>query len=121
MKRGDALALQSAAPSLPLQQPPLQSSSSRWTQAEVYAFFDGFESHGANIPIELVGKPVYSGATDTYYNVDAAGTVHPPSPQCWSCKDTYILLTPGDMRFNINGEPANIPTQRDLNQLPPVK
>ena len=84
-------------------------------------FFDGFESHGANIPIELVGKPVYSGATDTYYNVDAAGTVHPPSPQCWSCKDTYILLTPGDMRFNINGEPQNIPTQRDLNQLPPVK
>ena len=84
-------------------------------------FFDGFESHGANIPIELVGKPVYSGSQDTYYNVDAAGTIHPCAPQCWSCKDTYILLTPGDMRFKINGEPTNIPTQRDEQQLPPVK
>ena len=64
-------------------------------------FFDGYESHGANIPIELVGKPVYSGAQDTYYNVDAAGTVHPPAAQCWSCKDCYLLLTPGEMKFKI--------------------
>ena len=84
-------------------------------------FFDGFESHGANIPVELVGKPVYSGPQDTYYNVDAAGSIHPPAPQCWSCKDTYILLTPGDMRFVMNGEPKNIETQRDKKQLPPVK
>ena len=88
-------------------------------------FFDGFESHGANIPIELVGKPVYTGSNggsyqDTYYNVDAAGTIHPPAPQCWSCKDTYILLTPGDMRFKINGEPKNKETQRDPSQLPPT-
>ena len=84
-------------------------------------FFDGYESHGANIPIELVGKPVYSGAQDTYYNVDAAGTIHPPSAQCWTCKDTYLLLTNGDMKFVINGEPKNKPTQRDLKQLPPVQ
>ena len=83
-------------------------------------FFDGFESHGANIPIELVGKPVYSGASDTYYNVDSAGTTHPPAPQCFSCKDTYVLLTPGEMRFVMNGEPKNKQTQRDLKQLPPV-
>ena len=84
-------------------------------------FFDGFESHGANIPIELVGKPVFSGAQDTYYNVDAAGSIHPCAPQCWSCKDTFILLTPGDMRFVMNGEPRNKETQRDSNMLPPVK
>ena len=89
-------------------------------------FFDGYESHGANIPIELVGKPVYSGTAsngsyqDTYYNVDAAGTIHPPAPQCWSCKDTYILLTPGEMKYKINGEPPIKQTQRDPSQLPPT-
>ena len=84
-------------------------------------FFDGFESHGANIPIELVGKPVYANAQDTYYNVDANGTIHPPAPQCWSCKDTYILLTNGDMKFKMNGEPPTTSTQRDPSQLPPTK
>ena len=83
-------------------------------------FFDGYESHGANIPIELVGKPVYSGEQDTYYNVNSAGTIHPPSPQCWSCKDTFILLTNGDMKFVINGEPQIKQTQRDPKQLPPT-
>jgi len=83
-------------------------------------FFDGFESHGQNISVELVGGPVYSGANDTYYNVDAAGTIHPPAPQCFSCKDTYIILMPGDMKFKINGEPDIISTQRDSRQLPPT-
>ena len=83
-------------------------------------FFDGFESHGANIPIELVGKPIYSGNQDTYYNVDTSGNNHPPAPQCWSCKDTFILLTNGDMKFYTNGEPKTISTQRDPSQLPPV-
>jgi hypothetical protein len=30
--------------------------------------FDGLDSNGVN---------------DTYYNVDAAGTIHPPPPECW--------------------------------------
>lgn len=83
-------------------------------------FFDGFDSFGANIPIELVGKPIYSGNQDTYYNVDAAGTIHPIAPQVFSCKDCYIMLCNGDMKFVINGEPRNISTQRDENQLPVV-
>ena len=83
-------------------------------------FFDGFESHGQNISVELVGNPVYTGANDTYYNVDAAGTIHAPAPQMWSCKDTYILLLPGDMKFKINGEPETISTQRDTRMLPPT-
>ena len=81
-------------------------------------FFDGFESHGQNIPIELVGKPVYGDEKDTYYNVDASGTIHPPAPQCWSCKDVWIELLNGDMKFHINGEPEA--SQRDERQLPPV-
>ena len=83
-------------------------------------FFDGFESHGQNISVELVGGPIYSGNNDTYYNVTADGLTHPPAPQCFSCKDTYILLLPGDMKFKINGEPDTISTQRDTRMLPPT-
>ena len=82
-------------------------------------FFDGYESHGQNISVELVGNPVYTGANDTYYNVDAAGLIHPPACQMWSCKDTYIILSNGDMKFRINGEPDLISTQRDPRQIPP--
>ena len=80
-------------------------------------FFDGYESFGRNIPIEIEGKPIYQGAQDTYYNVDEDGTVHPPPPQLWACKDCYIELTPGDMKFYINGEPEG--SQREPRIIPP--
>ena len=80
-------------------------------------FFDGYESFGRNIPIEIEGKPIYQGANDTYYNVDAAGTVHPPPVQLWVCHDCYIQLKPGDMEFHINGEPEG--TQKDSRMRPP--
>ena len=80
-------------------------------------FFDGYESFGRNIPIEIEGKPIYQGAQDTYYNVDEDGTVHPPPPQLWACKDCYIELTPGDMKFYINGEPEG--SQREPRMIPP--
>ena len=80
-------------------------------------FFDGYESFGRNIPIEIEGKPIYQGANDTYYNVDAAGTVHPPPVQLWTCRDCYIQLVPGDMCFHVNGEPSG--TQKDLRMRPP--
>ena len=80
-------------------------------------FFDGYESFGRNIPIEIEGKPIYQGSQDTYYNVDEDGTVHPPPPQLWACKDCYIELTPGDMKFYINGEPEG--SQREPRMIPP--
>ena len=80
-------------------------------------FFDGYESFGRNIPIEIEAKPIYQGANDTYYNVDAAGTIHPPPIQLWTCRDCYITLVPGDMKFFINGEPDN--SQRDPRMRPP--
>ena len=55
--------------------------------------FDGIDSNGQNIPIQIKGQPLYSGANDTYYNVDAAGTIHPPPPQIWLCRDTYFLIS----------------------------
>jgi len=55
--------------------------------------FDGIDSNGQNIPIQLKGQPLYSGSNDTYYNVDPAGTIHPPPPQIWLCRDTYFLVS----------------------------
>ena len=55
--------------------------------------FDGIDSNGQNIPIQIKGQPLYSGAGDTYYNVNAAGTIHPPPPQIWLCRDTYFLCS----------------------------
>ena len=55
--------------------------------------FDGIDSNGQNIPIQIKGQPIYSGANDTYYNVNAAGTIHPPPPQIWLCRDTYFLIS----------------------------
>ena len=55
--------------------------------------FDGIDSQGQNIPIQIKGQPIYSGINDTYYNVNAAGTIHPPPPQIWLCRDTYFLLS----------------------------
>ena len=55
--------------------------------------FDGIDSNGQNIPIQIKGQPLYSGANDTYYNVNAAGTIHPPPPQIWLCRDTYFLCS----------------------------
>ena len=55
--------------------------------------FDGIDSNGQNIPIQIKGQPIHSGANDTYYNVNAAGTIHPPPPQIWLCRDTYFILS----------------------------
>ena len=79
-------------------------------------FFDGYESKGRNVAIELVGNPIYQGANDTYYNVDKNGTIHPPQPQIWSCKDIYLTLTLGDIKVHMNGEPEY--TQIDTNNRP---
>ena len=79
-------------------------------------FFDGYESKGRNVAIELVGNPIYQGANDTYYNVDKDGIKHPPQPQIWSCKDIYLTLTLGDIKCHMNGEPEY--SQIDVNNRP---
>ena len=55
--------------------------------------YDGIDSNGQNIPIQIKGQPIYTGINDTYYNVNAAGTIHPPPPQIWLCRDTYFLIS----------------------------
>ena len=61
--------------------------------------FDGIDSQGQNIPIQIKGNPKFTGLQDTYYNVDAAGTVHPPPPQIWLCRDTYWLASTSGLKY----------------------
>ena len=67
--------------------------------------FDGFDSMGQNIPIQLKGNPIYTGINDTYYNVDASGNKHPPPPQIWLCRDTYFVADINGLRYVGVGTP----------------
>ena len=67
--------------------------------------FDGIDSNGQNIPIQIKGQPIYSGINDTYYNVNAAGTIHPPPPQIWLCRDTYFLVSTDGVVYEPFGTP----------------
>ena len=62
--------------------------------------FDDLDSGGMNVQIEPKGNPLYTGSNDTYYNVDSAGTVHPPlPPQFWLCCDTYFMMSTQGMKY----------------------
>ena len=80
-------------------------------------FFDGYDSKGKNISVELVGNPIYNGAQDTYYNVNKEGTIRPPPPQLFACRDVYVKMVPGDLIFINYGEPEG--SQRDDRMRPP--
>ena len=67
--------------------------------------FDGFDSEGQNIPIQLKGNPIYTGSNDTYYNVNAEGTQHPPPPQIWLCRDTYFKASVNGLQYVNTGSP----------------
>ena len=54
--------------------------------------YDGLDSNGQNIPIQIRGQPIYSDAQDTYFNYDESGQNHPPPPQLFICRDTYFTV-----------------------------
>lgn len=60
--------------------------------------FDGIDSNGQNIGVELSAQPIYNGENDTYYDIDSKGT-HPPAPELWLCRDTYFVATVGKMKY----------------------
>ena len=67
--------------------------------------FDGFDSNGQNIPIQLKGNPIFTGSNDTYYNVNEEGTQHPPPPQIWLCRDTYFVASVNGLQYVKTGSP----------------
>ena len=67
--------------------------------------YDGIDSNGQNIPIQLKGNPIYTGINDTYYNVDENGTQHPPPPQIWLCRDTYFIASIDGLQYVKDGSP----------------
>ena len=69
--------------------------------------FDGFDSKGGNIPIQIRGQPLYTGSNDTYYNVKADGSAHPPPPQIWLCRDTYFEASVNGLRYFDYGTPID--------------
>ena len=54
--------------------------------------FDGLDSNGQNVPIQIRGQPIHSGDGDTYFNCDETGQNHPPPPQVFFCRDTYFTV-----------------------------
>ena len=68
---------------------------------------DGIDSNGQNIPIQIKGNPKYTGKYDTYYNVTADCTVHPPPPQIWLCRDTFWLASTRGLKYVGFGTPSD--------------
>ena len=68
--------------------------------------FDGLDSNGQNIPIQIRGQPIYSDAQDTYFNYDESGQNHPPPPQLFICRDTYFTVdTSNGLVYHPTGSP----------------
>ena len=67
--------------------------------------YDGLDTDGKNIQIQIRGQPIFTGLNDTYYNVNGDGTVHPPPPQIWFCKDTHFLVSDQGMTYVNNRSP----------------
>ena len=54
--------------------------------------YDGFDSNGQNIAVQIKGQPIYTDDNDTYWNFNNdSGATNPPPPQILCCRDTYSL------------------------------
>ena len=68
--------------------------------------FDGLDSNGQNIPIQIRGQPIYPDVNDTYFNFDETGENHPPPPQLFVCRDTYFTVDINDgLVYHPTGSP----------------
>jgi hypothetical protein len=63
--------------------------------------YDGIDTGGSNVDVEIKGTSKYTGFTngvpnDTYYYPNPNSlTEHPPVPQLWLESDTYFSVQPG--------------------------
>jgi hypothetical protein len=69
--------------------------------------FDGIDSGGQSVPIDIQFAPAFTQENDTYYNFDPAHpNLHPPAPQIWLCRNVYWeLSTERGLVFNKYGQP----------------
>jgi hypothetical protein len=79
--------------------------------------FDGIDTNGQNISIQLKGNPITSGITDTYYCAEGTGDdpekyKHPPPPEAWICQETFWEMnTQIGIRYMSTGLPPNSQAQ----------
>ncbi len=66
--------------------------------------FDGYDSEGQNVPIQIFGNPVYSGDYDSYLH-EFGSVISPPPPQIWLCRDTYFIATNKGLQYVPYGSP----------------
>jgi hypothetical protein len=83
--------------------------------------FDGVDSNGQNVSIQLKGRPVTSGADskniyhptwdkDTYLNFEpwAQNPRKPQNPEAWICRETYFRLSTSEgLVYVSTGSPPN--------------
>jgi hypothetical protein len=78
--------------------------------------FDGLDSKGQNVNIELVGMPIHTGVNDTYYNCGPASNptaIHPVAPQLWICKDTFFIVNRRGMWYKLDETPRGTQTDAE--------
>ena len=68
--------------------------------------FDGLDSNGRNIQIQIKGTPIYTGRDrDSYFSGGEDGGI-PPPPQIWLCRDTYFTF---DTTYGLKYHPFGTP------------
>ncbi len=66
--------------------------------------FDGYDSEGQNVPIQITGSPIYTGDNDSYMH-EFGSSITPPPPQIWLCRDTYFIASADGLHYVRNGTP----------------
>jgi hypothetical protein len=82
--------------------------------------YDGIDTNGSSISIQLKGNPMYSGENDTYYynpNPTQTNVIdHPPPPQLWICQETFWILHSNDVSSSkLTYAPIGVPPNSQVN------
>jgi hypothetical protein len=85
--------------------------------------FDGIDTDGQNVSIQLKGDPIVTGVNDTYYNyqtnltvdpltgVSTIETSHPVPPEAWICRECYWEIdSKNGIKFKDFGQPPGSQT-----------
>ncbi len=56
-------------------------------------YFDGLDTEGQNVSVELRANPIYQGVNDTYYRWTGNTTPNPPPPVLATVQDTFWIFS----------------------------